>query len=402
MSGLLSARTGLVALAASLAFALLASVTAANADERGQGIKKHGSQQAQAQQRGLQHAQAGHAKGRHRAPAEAVECGDVLSEPGNYSLNSDLVCTSPINITGSNVHLDLAGHSISCDAENWQYTTPGDRYPQIVTGIFVNADSAIEWEESGSGIDELPQAPVLTGFKVKNGTIADCSFGMYFFKTDRSKVSNMHLDGNNVGRPEFNGATVGITMFASNDNHLFGNRVSGDGLYGFEITLSNGNQLKSNVLEGLGDTGIFLIGSSGNVLRKNTAVDNLSGIYLQPDFFWGVDVSADNVVASNNVSNNEFDGITLLGPTNGNVLRRNTVNHNGGIGVMLLGLAPFGLPVPSGNTIRGNTAFGNPTADLAEVDLDGNFVDLVIPDECSNLWKHNTFDTSLGPVDCIE
>lgn len=400
------ARSGLLALAAGLAFTLLAGVPAANAGERVHAIK-HGSHKAHDAQPGAQirRGSGQRAQGRHRAPVEAVECGDVLSAAGNYSLNSDLVCTSPIKVTGSNVHLDLAGHSISCDATNWAFVDPPSdtvRYPQIVTAIFVNADSAIEWELSGSGQDGLPQAPVLTGFKVKNGTIADCSFGMYFFKTDQSRVTNMHLDGNDVARPEFNGATVGITTFASNDNHLIGNRVSGDSFIGIEVGLSNGNRLRGNVLEGLGDTGIYLIGSSGNVLRKNTAVDNLWGIYLQPDFFWGVDVSNDNVIASNIVSRNAVDGIVLLGPTNDNIVRGNTVTDNGGFGVTLVGLAPFGLPVPAGNTVRGNIAFGNPTADLAEIDLEDDFETPVIPAECSNLWKHNTFGTSVGPEDCIE
>jgi parallel beta-helix repeat protein len=341
---------------------------------------------------------------KHRVPGQAVECGDVLSEPGNYSLNSDLICTSPIKVTGSNVHLDLAGHSISCDAANWAYADPPSdtvRYPQIVAGIFVNADSAIEWEDSGSGLDGIPQAPGLTGFKVKNGSIADCSYGMYFFKTDRSKVRNMHLDANNVARPEFNNASAGVTTFFSNDNHFTGNHVSGGSLNGFELALSKGNLLIGNLLEGATDDGIILFGSSGNVIRKNTVVDNPWGIYLQPYFDDFIEESADNVVASNNVSGSAVDGITLIGPSTGNTLRRNTVTDSGGVGIVLQGVAPFGLPVPAGNTVRGNIATGNPTADLAEVDLDENF-EPVIPAECSNLWKHNTFDTSVGPVDCIE
>ena len=102
------------------------------------------------------------------------------------------------------------------------------------------------------------------------------------------------------------------------------------------------------------------------------------------------------------MSDNTGDGITLLGPTNDNTVRGNTVTDNGGYGVLLLGLAPFELPVPAGNTLRGNISNGNLTADLAEVDLDEAFEPVAIPAECSNLWKHNTFGTSVGPVDCIE
>ena len=278
-------RKGFLALIAGLAFTLLAVVPFVNAGERGEAMKQ-GSQKAHAKQPVAQNRRGPgkHAQNRHREPVEAVECGDVLSKAGNYSLNSDLVCTSPIKVTGSNVHLDLAGHSISCDEANWKENAEGERYPQIVTALFVNADSAIEWEEGGSGIDGIPQAPVLNGFKVKNGTIAGCTFGMYFFKTDRSKVRNMHLTGNNVARPEFNDASAGVTTFFSNDNDFIGNQVSGGSLNGFEVILSDGNRLIGNLLEGATDDGIILFGSSGNVIRKNTVVDNPFGIYIQPDF----------------------------------------------------------------------------------------------------------------------
>lgn len=397
--------TRLLALTAGLAFAFLAGAPAANAGEREHAMK-HGSQPAQDGRHGARerHARGEHSKGRHHGPGEVVECGDLLSEAGNYSLNSDLVCTSPIKVTGSNVHLDLAGHRISCDAENWEYADPASdpsRYQQIVTAIFVNADSAIEWDESGGAQEDLSQAPVLTGFKVKNGTISDCTFGISLFKTDRSKVTNMHMDGNTVARPEFNNDTVGILAFASNDNHFIGNHVSGGSLQGFELLYSNGNRLLGNVLEGMGDDGIFLIGSSENVLQHNTTIDGSYGIYLQPDFFWFVYVSSGNVIKSNKVSGNAVDGITLLGPSNGNVVRGNAVTDNGGVGVLLQGLSPFGLPFPAGNTMRGNTVFRNAVVDLAEIDLDENF-EPVVPAECSNLWEHNAFDTAIGPEMCIE
>ena len=407
------ARAGLTALTVGLALTLLAGAPAANAGERGYGMKhnshwakdgRHGAEDRREREERRHDRHGAKEWHKYRVPGQAVECGVVLSEPGNYSLNSDLICTSPIKVTGSNVHLDLAGHSIRCDAENWEFIAPDDvsvRYPQIVAGIFVNADSAIEWEESGSGIDGIPQAPGLTGFKLKNGSIEDCSYGMYFFKTDRSKVKNMHLAGNNVARPEFNNASAGVTTFFSNDNDFIDNHVSGGSLNGFELALSDGNRLIGNLLEGAIDSGIILYGSSGNVIRKNTVVDNPWGIYLQPYFDDFIEEFSDNVIASNNVSGSAFDGITLIGPSTGNVVRGNTVTDNGGVGVLLQGVAPFGLPVPAGNTVRENIATGNPTADLAELDLDEAF-EPVIPAECSNLWKHNTFDTSFGPVDCIE
>jgi parallel beta-helix repeat protein len=379
------ARTNLLALTAGLAFTLLAVGPTANAGEREHGMKQGSHKTLNAQPGAQKRRGPGqHAQGRHREPVEAVECGDVLSVAGNYSLNSDLVCTTPINVTGSNVHLDLAGHSISCDAANWEFTAPDDvsvRYPQIVAGIFVNAHSALEWEESGSGFEGIPQAPVLTGFKVKNGTIADCTFGMYFFKTDRSKVRNMHLDRNNVARPQFNGASAGVTTFFSNDNDFIDNHVSDGSLNGFELTLSNGNRLRGNLLEGATDDGIILIGSKGNVIRKNTVVDNPFGIYVTFDFET-FELSTGNVIASNHVSGNTDEGITLLGPTNDNIVRANTVTDNGGYGVLLLGLAPFELPVPAGNKVRGNIATGNSLADLAEADLGDDFETPVIPAEC--------------------
>ena len=54
-----------------------------------------------------------------RPPVPVSECGTTISEPGKYRLVNDLVdCTeNGVTITGSDIVLDLDGHSISCDTD---------------------------------------------------------------------------------------------------------------------------------------------------------------------------------------------------------------------------------------------------------------------------------------------
>ncbi len=210
-------------------------------------------------------------------------------------------------------------------------------------------------------------------------------------------------DANNAAIPEFglDGGLAGILTRNTNHSDFTENRFSGS-FRGIELDFSNNNRVRRNRVEGNAEDGISLYGSSDNVVQWNVVTGNFGGMWMQTveRFEGGLETNR-NLISSNNLSENRAYGIAMNGVVNDNLVLNNTLTGSSDFGVLLLGVAPEGTPVPAGNTLRGNTAYGHLVTDLAELDLDENY-EPVIPSECSNTWKHNTFGTSFGPEGCIE
>lgn len=326
--------------------------------------------------------------------ARVLNCGDDLNEAGNYRVDSDLVCTAPIRVNASHVHVDLRGHSITCDTdEAWQ--APAE-YPWV-DAFAVNYDSYVAWR---GGADPEGLA-VITDFQIRNGTIANCLDGMFWYKTDRSKASDLDLVGHNRDNEALNSFARGINLEASHNNKIRRNRFSGNS-QGIVLHLSNGNDISHNLAELSGDTGFMLFGATGNVFAHNRALNNGWGFWV--DAGNNGENSTGNTLKDNEASGNSEDGLALIGSADDNVLRKNTASNNGGIGILMVGVPEFGIAVPAGNSITNNTAIGNGAIDVAEVEILDFFgaFEIVAPDECANLWNGNTFDTELRPLDCEE
>lgn len=281
-------------------------------------------------------------------PHASIDCGSVLDQPGFYRLNQDLVCSDvAIEIVSDDVHLDLGGYSVTCDQT-------GD-----AQGIRVGA---------------------VAGVTVRNGTVTACNVGVFLFGTEDSSVRRMLLTGNNFDIPP-DGDASGLLLNGANGNEIIGNTMSGNG------------------------HGVSLFDSSGNRLIKNNSSDNgYDGLRLLPLSEEGG--SNDNHIVNNRLDRNGFadpefpsSGVQWFGPSTGNVFLRNQTNDNNLLGVLVYGVPADNYPLPADNLIRSNTATGNVIfADYAEFDL-GTFD---TPETCQNTWQNNTFDTALGPENCIQ
>lgn len=323
-----------------------------------------------------------------------VNCGDELSRPGNYRLESNQDnCTSSIKITSSNVHLDLAGHTITCNPDAWEDSD----YP-YADAISVNYNGYLDYRRNGTDLSEVA---VLSDVHVRNGTISNCLDGMFVFKTDRSKVAHMNFLSNNRNDEAMNSLARGISLESSHNNQISNSLFNGN-FQGIALNLSNSNKLSENIVTQSEADGIILFGSSGNTLKHNESSENVWGIWLQYDDS-GEQQSTGNTIVDNEVLRNAESGIFLIGGSDDNVIRKNTVVNNA-TGIGLLGVPEFGIPVPSGNSVFKNVVTGNALSDLLEfviLDYFGAY-ETSPAEECGNLWKSNTFDTSLGPVMCIE
>jgi len=350
---------------------------------------------------------AGHAKQSGKAPFElvgsqapepgryskSVYCGDVLSKPGYYRIETDLECTASIRITSSNVHLDFAGHSLTCMAEAWEYPeplgVPEEDRNVWVKGVKVNfnrfEDPALE--------------PVVTGVRIQNGTIANCAQGISMYKADRSTVNNMTLK-NNLLDSECCWAR-GMELVESHNGRLYRNTVTGNS-QGIALFSSSGNTLAGNEIRNNLQDGILLFEGSGN-LTRNSSTGNIWGIWLEG--------SSDNTVAKNKAANNTDQGVVLLGQSTGNRITRNHADNNGSTGMSTIGITvageAIGVPIPVDNYIKDNSVKGNAIIDIFEgtlefSDLSFSTFEPIAGEQCSNTWLNNEFDTALAAADCVE
>lgn len=319
--------------------------------------------------------------------ATIVSCGDDLSKPGRYKLDRSLTCNKTIKITSSDVRFNLKGHSITCSSpEDWQYPPEADDTPEGDRNVWVKGITV-------NFVDVDQRQDPVRGVKIKNGTITKCAQGILLSDVEESTVKNMDLVGNTLSA-ECCGPR-GMEMVNANNNRVANNRMTGNGL-GLAVYLSDGNRVQNNELSDNFDTGLLLVESSGNVLRRNNTNRNGWGIWLEG--------SSDNTVTNNSSKNNGNEGILAFFGSDGNAILRNEFIDNT-TGIVLLGLPQFGLPVPADNVIKSNTALGNSDDDAAEIDVlfdDEDNIEEVVPDACSNTWARNTFDTVVGPENCIQ
>ena len=283
-----------------------------------------------------------------RPPVPVSECGTTISEPGKYRLVNDLVdCTeNGVTITGSDIVLDLDGHSISCDTDGGLLR---------LVGVFVW--SWMDWS-------------TISNVTVKNGHVSDCADGILLAFTKDSKVKKMS-SGRNLTWEGVSG--TGITVWFS------------------ENTLVTKNHTYDNEQQGIG-----VWDSTGTVVKHNMATTNYAGIWTE---------RVDDTEVSCNEAYGNGSGV-LLGPwSTGGLVKGNLAKWNWFDGISAWGWAWDEMPwdeIASGNTFRHNVAEQNA---LDHVELVYNVESGAIfphPDGmCRNRWIENQYVTSWGPDNCI-
>ena len=276
------------------------------------------------------------------------ECGTIIGEPGKYRLMNDLVgCTDHgILITGSDITLDLKGHSISCDTNGGL---------ERLAGVVVW--ESLSWSE-------------ISNVTVKNGHVSDCSDGIILVFTNDSKVKNMSSSRN---LNWYGTSGTGITIWYSENarvikNHTFDNDGQGIGVWD-----STGTEIKHNMVADNSE-GIWAERAADTNISCNKAFGNGTGVGLGP---WSIG----SRVTGNLAKWNWFDGISAWGWARSD--------------------GPWD-DIASGNTFKHNISEDNPF-DLAELayNLDSGEIAPHPDGECRNRWLKNQFTTSWGPDDCI-
>ena len=281
-------------------------------------------------------------------PVMISECGTIIAEPGKYKLKNDLAdCPfHGVIISGSDIVLDLDGHSISCNTN----------------GGLSRLGGVVVWEPMNWS--------TLSNVTVKNGHVSYCSDGIILVATKDSKVKKMSSSHNVTW---FGLSGTGITIWYSENagvikNHTFGNAEQGIGVWD----------------------------STGTVVKHNLSTDNTAGI-------WTERVDATEISCNKAFGNRA--GV-LLGPwSTGGLVKGNLAKWNWFDGISAWGWAwPEGPwdEMASGNTFRHNISEDNPF-DLAELiyEIDTGEIFPHPDGVCRNRWFENQFAESWGPDGCF-
>jgi parallel beta-helix repeat protein len=171
----------------------------------------------------------------------------------------------------------------------------------------------------------------------------------------------------------------GLGIFGSHDNTIKNNIVSGVFLSCIYLTGgASGNLIKGNVFIG-GSNTVRINGAHHNTILGNDISNGGDGV--------SVEISNDNIIKENKISNCGENGIFLLGSAN-NTIIENEVTFSAWNGIHLRGVInpggyPPGLYISVNNLIKENTVFNSGDVDL--------YWDQGGP---GNFWVENTYGTS--------
>jgi parallel beta-helix repeat protein len=227
-------------------------------------------------------------------------CPIVIDQPGTYFLATDVGPCAPgvdgIDISASNVTLQLAGHTITGAA------TAG------------TCDNAF-------GISIFSSGPMLTNVNVLgSGTINNFVLG---FDAANSANSSVKFVKVNANCPDL-GFAEGFEIDPPGGHWMLqGNVVRGPGDTSAGIVLFDVNN-NTLVLNNVNDS-VSIADSSNNVIVNNTASDNNGGIFLITVTLG----SNNNQVSANTTSNNgAFSGLTIFVGSGGNNISGNKSFNN--------------------------------------------------------------------------
>jgi parallel beta-helix repeat protein len=242
-----------------------------------------------------------------------------------------------------------------------------------------------------------------TNITIKNLNLSKNFNGISFIKTSKSKIENntfssvdngiflLDSNSNEIINNKANGVANGINLSSSEDNNISHNYIK-VGLNGFGfccicLNSSNNNVIFNNSASGYfsPDYGLSLKYSHGNKVLSNNITGNYRGICIYSSF--------DNIIKSNNCSDNDWVGIYLINSRNNTILDNNA--NNNGHGIILESSSSNRL---RNNTIRDNTWQYNLRIEGQSVDDFNNDIDESnLIEKRSLLYLKNASNVTIEP-----
>ncbi len=146
---------------------------------------------------------------------------------------------------------------------------------------------------------------------IKGLTLTKNGAGVFLWKTNNSRIENIHATDN----------VNGIDLEESNNNNLTGNNASNNGDRGIYLMYSNNNDLTANNASNNIHAGIDIDRSNDNNLTGNTANSNDDG--------YGISLMySNNDNLTGNYASNNGHGISFYGSTSNITLMSNIMSDN--------------------------------------------------------------------------
>ena len=281
-------------------------------------------------------------------PALAVECGDVIT--GHARLDRDLICTTDPALTVDGGSLDLGRFTVVCDHAP----------PMPSVGVLLEGSGA---RLRGGAITGCAVAVWVggAGDHIVRGVTASASNQGVFVESDGNRLLHSHV---------LRGLDDAAVQVDGSDNRLNFNDVTGSSDQGFEIN-GNGNRIVGNRIGGVAE-GVQLAGDGNHVVLNQIIGTTDRGVEVR---------AGAHVITFNLIADGAADGIALLDDGDGNRVSRNAI----------YGHPDQGLFVGTfDNTLERNRVL-----------LNGVDVTDATPGCDDNLWRDNTFETSVSD-DCVQ
>jgi parallel beta-helix repeat protein len=237
--------------------------------------------------------------------AAAVTCGDVLTGPGTFRLEQDLVCsTTPALTVRDGATLDLRGHTVRC-AELDNGIALAGTAARLLNGTVTGCNDGVALTGSRHLVKRVRSTFNVRGFVAEDGLMGA--------RLDRSSA-------------EYNGA--GGFLITGDDNVLTRNAAFGNGDVAVFV-IGDGNTLSRNATNGNciigGCTAAYVIAGDGNDVTRNGATGEDTGFLVMS----GYGGATANSLTRNKALFSFLAGIVVQVGASGNTLERNTASGAG-------------------------------------------------------------------------
>lgn len=260
-----------------------------------------------------------------------IDSCTTITEPGTYTLTSDILDTPGESINGGNVCIYIEASDVILDGAG--HTIDG-----------------VPGEEPSAGV-LLPPDIQQTNVTIQNLTVTGWEFGILYGNASNGAIQNVTAaDNGGIGIAVESGSSnniitdntvsnnsEGLTLFDATNNTLSDNLAQDNDVAGIAVVESNQNELLDNTAETTAGTtpeeseaesaGILLADSNSTVLRENTANDNGNdGIHINN--------ACNTEVIRNTANDNADNGIEVVNSIQ-TLLGGNTATGNGGEDILI-------------------------------------------------------------------
>jgi parallel beta-helix repeat protein len=239
--------------------------------------------------------------GAGQASASHVSCGDMIT--ADTTLDSDLVdCPSNgILIGADGITLDLNGHTISGDGEQFEPCPEGP----CDIGVLIEGHDAVTIE--GGSVRDFGLGVVVGRAKHNRlhdvAAVGNAFEGILLFRSARTRVHGGSASRNGVGN-----SRPGVALIESDNNRITGNTLSQNGDLALFMEACDHNLIRHNKARGNPEDGMIIDGNRNEIVR-NRLVRNGGGILITTVSGGGKAVG--NVIRRNVVRNARAGGIAV-------------------------------------------------------------------------------------------